>query len=242
MPTPRNPRTRWWRRNLVGLVALLPVGGLAAWSATEGYREQRAVTPHQVVRVAPGEQLRLPSTTVRVLSVRAVGTEAAHVPDGDAAEQPAAATGSSATQPVAGTAVSPPPGSRVWLLELASSSPTATCGVTLADAAGRRYGANPDELGTAGSPGCASATEAPTAPTAGPAGPAGRTAAGASGDGAASSVGETATGSAGDVSGRETVQRASFLLPADRQPIEVVIDYPTNAPYLGVLGIAHSIG
>lgn len=179
------------------------------------------MTPHQVVRAAPGEQLRLPSTTVRVLSVRAADTDAGRDPAAGAAPRSVAAD-SSAPRPAAGTAVPPPPGSRVWLLELASSSPISTCGVTLADASGRRYGANPDELGTVGSPGCATATEQSTTPAGAAAGSAG--------------------GSAGDGGGRDTVQLASFLLPADRLPVELVIDYPTNAPYLGVLGIAQSTG
>lgn len=113
----------------------------------------------------------------------------------------------------------------MWQLELESTASGPTCGVMLADASGRRFGANPDELDGFGTAGCAAAVDpelADPAPAASP------------GSGTATSSDAAAGGN--------PVQQASFLLPAGVRPAEVVIDYPSNAPYVGVLSIAQPAG
>ncbi|MEJ3745251.1 hypothetical protein WEI85_18405 [Actinomycetes bacterium KLBMP 9797] len=129
-PTPVAPPARgWWRRNLWGLIALVPVFALAiAPAAKDGWDLYNRIEAHEAVPAGADGWVTYAGARIRLVELApATGLQ-------NYREQP----------------FTPPKGVRVWRATLAfeTSDPQGmvSCGIELEDRAGRRYSDAPNEL------------------------------------------------------------------------------------------------
>ncbi|MEJ3748338.1 hypothetical protein WEI85_34270 [Actinomycetes bacterium KLBMP 9797] len=126
---PARPERGWWRRNLWGLIALVPLFALAiAPAAKDGWDLYNRVEAHEAVPAGADGWVTYAGARIRLVELApATGLQ-------NYREQP----------------FTPPKGVRVWRATLAfeTSDPQGmvSCGIELEDRAGRRYSDAPNEL------------------------------------------------------------------------------------------------
>lgn len=125
----------WWRRNLVGLCALLPVLAAGAWFTTDDLRDQYlARTNHSEVRPGADGWLDLPDRRFRLDAVTVL--DRSWLAEND---------------------IRLPAGSRGWRISATvetSEEYGSLCGLSLIAADGLSYAAGPTALGSTAPTGC----------------------------------------------------------------------------------------
>lgn len=133
IPPPSGPAVQpargWWRRNLWGLLALVPLFALAvAPAAKDGWDLYNRIEAHEAVTAGADGWVTYSGARMRLVELA-----------------PATGLKNYREQPF-----TPPKGVRVWRATLAFETPDpkalSACGIELEDRAGRRYSDAPDEL------------------------------------------------------------------------------------------------